>query len=442
MIQILSEKTEDESGGAQWDAPHDITVRGCRIRGSVRVLGMGENGEAQAMKESSRSPGHTGRVREAAPYSIAFEEVLIEGTGRIPLYLAPGVSRFSLVGSEISGFSVSTAVYVDAESTGNRFVGNRIHTDTARELIALDGSDFNEIISNTFSSLDKGGIYLYRNCGEGGTIRHSTPRRNLIINNVFYYNRYAGSNPAVFLGARNGNRSYCNDDAGWPFGSSLSDKDWAQENVVAQNQIYVRDVEDMIREGDPNYDRNNLITDNQTVSTHTSRPAGCYVPWAYRDHFYWDGEVVDLIPDPGSMTPVCATSPYICVNGNLQRATSPAPCSVETHEFECQVTGDNEGCWGYAICPTGMEIVGARGVCNLEWGAVSEAQRDAARPNTVSVTRVSAHVDQGRCYVGEFQTSDREVRWDGPQDYWTWFGCQEHDANGGDCHTRATIYCR
>ncbi|MEQ9074561.1 MAG: hypothetical protein RLP09_11955 [Sandaracinaceae bacterium] len=153
IIRILSAESKDEAGGAVWDPPHDITVRGCNIIGSIRVLGMGENGEAEALKESSRSPGHTGRVREAAPHAITFEEVYVEGIDRIPLYLAPGVSRFSLVGSEIAGTSASTAIYLDAESTGNRIVGNRIHTDTARELIAIDGSQYNEIVSNTFSSL-------------------------------------------------------------------------------------------------------------------------------------------------------------------------------------------------------------------------------------------------------------------------------------------------
>lgn len=442
IIRILSAESKDEAGGAVWDPPHDITVRGCNIIGSIRVLGMGENGEAEALKESSRSPGHTGRVREAAPHAITFEEVYVEGIDRIPLYLAPGVSRFSLVGSEIAGTSASTAIYLDAESTGNRIVGNRIHTDTARELIAIDGSQYNEIVSNTFSSLEDGGIYLYRNCGEGGVIRHAAPQHNRIINNVFYYHTYGGSNPSVFLGARNGNRPYCGLDAGWAFGSSASDRDWAQHNVVAQNQVYVRELGEMIREGDPAFDNDNLITDNETVSTHTHRATGCYVPWAYRDHFYWDGEIIDLVPDPRDLAPSCTSTPYVCRNGELMAETAPPPCHVETHHFECRVTGDNAGCWDYAVCPAGTRVIGARGVCNLEWGAVSDAERDAARPNTVSVTRPSAHVDHGLCNLGELQTSESEISWDGPADYWTWFGCQEHDANGGDCHARATIYCR
>ena len=41
-----------------------------------------------------------------------------------------------------------------------------IDADTEkRELIAINGSAYNQIIDNRFSRLDKGRIYLYRNCG-------------------------------------------------------------------------------------------------------------------------------------------------------------------------------------------------------------------------------------------------------------------------------------
>jgi len=93
----------------------------------------------------------------------------------------------------------SVAVYLDAESYRNTLQGNSFHADhgagSQREVLAVDGSSNNLIMSNHFSSLQYGGIYLYRNCGEGGTIRHSTPSNNSIINNVFYYDNYTGSKP-------------------------------------------------------------------------------------------------------------------------------------------------------------------------------------------------------------------------------------------------------
>ena len=86
-------------------------------------------------------------------------------------------------------------------------------------------------------------------------MRHQSPVENQIIGNVFYYNRYSGSNPAVWLASRNGWRTYCWDDNGFPWGSSVDNRDFARQNVVADNLVYVRSVGDMIVDDDdgPNY---------------------------------------------------------------------------------------------------------------------------------------------------------------------------------------------
>jgi len=69
--------------------------------------------------------------------------------------------------------------------------------------------------------LKQGGIYLYRNCGEGGTVRIETPSYNRILNNLFVYQRQELSDPAIYVGSRNYGRfenwwpgSHCNDDVG------------------------------------------------------------------------------------------------------------------------------------------------------------------------------------------------------------------------------------
>lgn len=98
--------------------------------------------------------------------------------------------------------------------------------------MAIDGSAHNTVRHNRFSALSHGGLFLYRNCGEGGTVRHQTPSHNTISDNTFY-RYYHGGLPAVWLGARNGNRNYCEADAGYPFGSSISNLDGAQHNRIA-----------------------------------------------------------------------------------------------------------------------------------------------------------------------------------------------------------------
>jgi parallel beta-helix repeat protein len=146
-------------------------------------------------------------------------------------------------------------MYFDAETAFNVVTGNHIHANTNqgyfksdRELFALDGSSYNTITDNKFSQLQNGGIYLYRNCGEGGAVRVSTPSHNRIANNYFYYNRYSGPNPAVWIGSRNTVTfdHYCGKDKGVDYGSGASDWDYAQSNEVRDNQIVKRSVSDMI----------------------------------------------------------------------------------------------------------------------------------------------------------------------------------------------------
>ena len=256
-IVIRSQKQHN-----QWQRPENLTIRGCKVAGSVRVMGMGSNGEAEAVRQSSLEAGHTERIQAAAPSRIRLENMNISGNGRIPLYLAPGVNHVTVANSRITGSSRSVAVYLDAESAYNTFTRNTIDAKTSgRELIAIDGSAHNTFSQNRFSALNHGGIYFYRNCGEGGTIRHQTPSYNTLSQNVFYYHKYKGTLPAVWLGARNGKRNYCEADAGHAFGSSLDNRDFADFNVVENNQIYRLPVDKMIR----NEGSQNRIEGTQTV---------------------------------------------------------------------------------------------------------------------------------------------------------------------------------
>lgn len=251
----------EHDGGRGWSRPEDITVRACRIDGSVRIMGMAANGEGAALRASSTQPGHTARAQQAAPTRIRLENLRINAQGRIPLYLAPGVTHVQVSGSRIGGRSDSVALYLDAESAHNVFSGNTIDSQTGRELIAIDGSAHNTFTRNRFSSLNRGGIYLYRNCGEGGTVRHQTPSHNHISDNTFFYRHYRGLLPAVWLSARNGKRSYCRADAGYAFGSSSDNRDFADHNTVTHNRIHRLPPAQMIRD----HGQGNRITDNVRI---------------------------------------------------------------------------------------------------------------------------------------------------------------------------------
>ena len=209
----------------------DITIKRCKINGSIRTIGLGHNGEAPGVKASSTTLGHTARAQAAAPKNTVLYAVTITGHGRIPLYLGPGTTRLTMSDSTIKGRSDSVALYLDAESGSNIFRNNTFAlTSSSREAIALDGSADNQILGNTISA-SNGGIYLYRNCGEGGTVRHQPPQNNFIAGNTIDNTGGYG----IWLGSRNGGRFYCNDDAGFPFGSSKDDGDFADDNVVRGN---------------------------------------------------------------------------------------------------------------------------------------------------------------------------------------------------------------
>lgn len=235
------------------DRPRSVTIAGCRIEGSIRILGLGPNGQAPAVRASSRSVGHTERAQAAAPTDVTLSDLDIVGTGRVPLYLGPGVTGVTLERSRISGRSDGPAIYLDAESGHNRIVGNRIAVATGRrEQLAIDGSADNLVRENRFATRAGGGIALYRNCGEGGTVRHQAPRHNVVEDNEFVAEPGSGglfgAAPAIVLGARAGWRWYCLLDRGLPFGSSADDSDHADLNVVAGNRFVGRSPEAAIRD--------------------------------------------------------------------------------------------------------------------------------------------------------------------------------------------------
>lgn len=220
----------------RFSRPREVTLDGCTVHGSVRIWGMGAGESMLSLREWSRRPDHTDRAQAAAPTQVRLSRVTFAATGSIPLYVGPGVTRVTVDGARFTGRTTSTAIYLDAESAENVIRNSSFDLKTGREVIAVDGSARNRIVNNRIVLNRMGGIFLYRNCGEDGVIRHQTPSGNLIAGNIF--TRAAWLAPrAVVVGAREGRRRYCGDDAGWPFGSSLDDGDNASGNIVRGNTV-------------------------------------------------------------------------------------------------------------------------------------------------------------------------------------------------------------
>ena len=230
-IAIRSTKDAD----SHWSAPTNIIIRNCNIFGAIRIWGMGADGSYDDLRASSRLPNHTQNAQDAAPSHIRLDNLRLVANGTIPVYVGPGATYVTLDRSMLTGRSAATAIYLDAESAHNAITNNYILVRGSREAIAIDGSAHNLVKSNRIDMNGKPGILLYRNCGERGVVRHQTPSHNLIADNVFtggpLFNRRL-----VVENARNGGRSYCRDDAGYPFGSSVDDRDGGTDNAISNNR--------------------------------------------------------------------------------------------------------------------------------------------------------------------------------------------------------------
>ncbi|URK86437.1 right-handed parallel beta-helix repeat-containing protein [Rhizobium sp. RCAM05350] len=252
---VLIRSIKSQNGG--WSAPSGIAVRNCVIKGALRLQGLGTNGQAKDVKASSLTANHTAFAQASAPSQISLSNLTFIADGRVPLYIGPGVTGVRLEKSTLTGESNGPALYLDAESAENTITKNRFAVTSRREQIAIDGSAKNVISGNIFDDPVNGGIFLYRNCGEGGTIRHQKPQHNTISGNTFKYRMAFTAKPAVWLSSRSGAQRYCFRDPAHPFGSSLSSQDFAQFNTVTGNRL-IGGGAYLIRNSDPS----NQIEDN------------------------------------------------------------------------------------------------------------------------------------------------------------------------------------
>jgi hypothetical protein len=180
---------------------------------------------------SHQAQGYVAGIREAAPTHVIVSDTTIVGTRvngvcQTPLFIGPGVNWSQFVRVEISGCSDSVMVYLDAESTRNKFVDISIDARGAsREAIAVDASSHNTFKRMTIVH-ELGGMFFYRNSGEAGVTRVTTPSFNLGEHMVFRggANGLNGKDayPSLWFSSRNGDRCYSPDDDGYAVGSSKS----------------------------------------------------------------------------------------------------------------------------------------------------------------------------------------------------------------------------
>lgn len=426
-----------------FSVPNRVTIRGCTIKGNVRIWGWTNSGNDEAARPASGNPGFTELARNLAPRNILLDRLTLVADGDMALYVAMGVTGVTLSNSTLRGAAATHAIYLDHESgfhvlENNTFslkTGPPATSKSSIELIAVDGSSDNLIIGNRFNHLAAGGIYLYRNCGERGTTRHNMPQRNHIINNHFYYVGYRGGNPAVYFGSRNGSRPKCHEDDHHDIGSGKDGRDHARYNVVMQNQFTARSPQDMIRTGNPDVDSPNYVAHNELVTNFAQRKSGCFLASRLDDDFLLDGESKKVAIRDGSVDRCVVQR---CSDGVLE---TTGTCELSARDFGCQKTGDNAGCsTRVPSCPANTEALAAKAACNLEHGSVSASTVASLDPGKIDVTRTSTNVNDGTCQVGDTSVRQHSSIVRATRHPLT-ASCKEHDRNGGDCHVRGQLLC-
>jgi hypothetical protein len=459
------------------------------------------------------------------------------------VHFLSGVHHFTIENSEILGAFLGLTIHMPADGGWNVIKNNTItgqrksdawfweYIGKKREVISIDSSEHNRIVNNHFLDMPYGGIYLYRNCGERGDIRHRIPQYNQIINNVFDYSKGNQRVPTVFVGSRDGKtiakahfvngichlvgkecggvKKYCHEDHGingerftgndvrqpWDTetvrNSSESNSDWAQHNVIADNQMIQYILPSAlpfigIRQSSKSKKLDNYIFSNESVYNRSvaqaldiqrSRLAGCavlagithgmnspdylnevkngnipYLRHNWTVKYFWDiGQNIELTCG----TPLICKNNILTVNENAfcdppiirDYGAEAQPCNAE-HNVCAE--GSNAGDEHQLDCPGG-NLLGIQAACNLEFGRATDAQRSTVLLNRVEVVRASDDKGDGRCIADGTRIKD------GQHMIQPWlfhryesvgtpnvirYACKEHDSNGGDCHINVRHYCQ
>lgn len=514
----------DELGAvkSRCDPVTNVRVSNCRIRGRTEARSL----PSDLFKLSMVRADHVERLRQSAAQHVTFINVKMNGRYLGVVHLLPGVHHFTIENSEILGAFLGLTIHLPADGGWNVIKNNRItgqrkrarwawsHIGRKREVISIDSSEHNRIVNNHISDMKYGGIKLYRNCGERGDIRHRIPQYNQIINNVFDYSAGDQRIPTIFVGSRDdksikfslgfGVKKYCHDDEGedgerfagndvpeaWDTetvrNSSESNSDWAQHNVIADNQIINLRADlnvSGIRLSEKAKKLDNYLIANEVarkrnleeaLEVQRSRGAGCAVlagvtdgmrsPFISTVHngnlpYIRNNWTIKYFWDIRPRVQLSCGAPLVCRNNVLKlnplvSCKEPVIRDFGSEDQACEmennvcVEGSNAGDAHDLDCPGG-NLLGTQAACNLEFGKATDAQRSRVLLNRLKVVRSSDHQDEGRCTADgtKLKTGQGLVvpwlfkRYDGGRPNVIGYSCREYDRNGGDCHVNVRHYC-
>ena len=217
------------------EAISHVSVTNCRFRNfkssAVRVTADGNEGEKDPVASAP-----------FAPFDVHLAKLQVSASGRVGIYFDHHVHDASLRDSTVEG-SGATAIYVEYSTSriaieSNTFRRNGFDADGKRnrEAIAIDSSSDNRVSSNTFIGNARGGVFLYKNCGEKASEPHSIVRTVHSDNNVIRSNRFVDEEVGVWIASRqsrNLKNFDCSDRSMEP--SRTYFQDFADHNEVSAN---------------------------------------------------------------------------------------------------------------------------------------------------------------------------------------------------------------
>lgn len=184
----------------------------------------------------------------------------------------------------------------------------------------------------------------------------------------------------------------------------------------------------------------NYYYSNQTVSADIIRKAGCFFWFGDKRYFLTHGQSFSYKSS--------ATSgqgfKYSCDDNKL---IHQGPLALTNVNFDCQVSGNNNGCNRLVSCPAGKQLVGIKAACNLEFGNVSASYLSSLGFDNLGVEKSSDDKSDGRCSISA-NASTKTIS-SGKISVSSLLGltqdalvsCKEHDENGGDCQIKGTALC-
>lgn len=250
-ITIAKSNTVLDCAGAIIDGQHKETV-GLMIRGksieNVRVRNCKfYNSKGMGVMISSGIKGadlssDPDRNFELSPRNIELQGIEVKNVGKNGVHFNAYVRASKIEGSLIEG-SGKVGIYLGQSTQDISLIGNRIYANgkpekggPGREGVAIDSSARNIIRGNEFKGNSAGAIFLYKNCGESRSGERSISRWQSSNDNQIEGNYFSQEKIGVWIASRQSRdlkRWGCSDPSVDSAGKYY--KDYANNNVVKHN---------------------------------------------------------------------------------------------------------------------------------------------------------------------------------------------------------------